>query len=206
MKKKMSLLLVSVLIGFSLFACSTTKITGSWRNPDYQGKPFTNILVISQFLDEEVCRMSELAQVQDLKQRGINATAAYSILTAGGRSSLTAIEKAVAEHGFDGVMISKISAYSEESSLNMNSACVSSWDSDYRQNQRYALSPCQVGSDMRTTSIYNLETDLYSVQDRVLVMKLSTKVPAVRPDYRLVESFGKGVVDRLSRDGMLVKR
>ena len=203
--KKMRLLLLPALIVFSLLACSTTKITSSWRNQGYKGEPFTNILVISQFIDEEVCRMSELAQVQDLKQRGVNATAAYSILTAGGRSSLEAIEKAVAEHSFDGVMISKISDHSEESSLDLNSACVSRWDSDYRQNQRYALSPCQVGSGMRTTSIFNLETDLYSVQDHTLVMKLSSKVSAVRPAYKLIKSFGEGVVDRLYRDGMLAK-
>lgn len=205
MMKKMRLSLVVFFVGFTLLACSTTKITDSWQNQSFAGKPFANILVISQFLDEEVCRMSELAMVRDLRERGVNATAAYSILTAGGRSSVEAIEKAVAEHGFDGVMISKISNQIEESSLDLNSACVSRWDSDYRQNQRYALSPCQVGSGMRTTSVFNLATDLYSVQDRTLVMKLSSKVTAVRPAYKLIKSFGEVVVSRLHRDGMLAK-
>jgi len=206
MMKKMRLLLLVVVLGFGLLACSTTKITDSWQNQDYAGKSFANILVIGQFLDEEVCRMSELAMVRDLQQRGVNATAAYSILTAGGRSSLEAIEKAVAENSFDGVMISKVSNQVEESSLDMNNACVSRWDSDYRQNQRYALSPCQVGSGMRTTSIFNLETDLYSVEDRALVAKLSSKISAVRPAYKLIESFGEVVVNRLHSDGLLAKR
>jgi hypothetical protein len=206
MMKKMSLLLVVAFISFGLLSCSTTKITDSWQNQSYKGESFTNILVIGQFLDEEVCRMSELAMVRDLKQRGVNATAAYSILTAGGRSSLEAIEKAVAEHGFDGVMISKVSNQMEESSLDLNNACVSRWDSDYRQNQRYALSPCQVGSGMRTTSIFNLETDLYSVEDRALVVKLSSKISAVRPAYKLIKSFGEVVVSRLHSDGLLAKR
>lgn len=202
----MRLLLLVVVLGFGLLACSTTKITDSWQNQDYAGKSFANILVIGQFLDEEVCRMSELAMVRDLQQRGVNATAAYSILTAGGRSSLEAIEKAVAENSFDGVMISKVSNQVEESSLDMNNACVSRWDSDYRQNQRYALSPCQVGTGMRTTSIFNLETDLYSVEDRALVLKLSSKISAVRPAYKLIKSFGEVVVNRLHSDGLLAKR
>ena len=206
MMKKMRLLLLVVVLGFGLLACSTTKITDSWQNQDYAGKSFANILVIGQFLDEEVCRMSELAMVRDLQQRGVNATAAYSILTAGGRSSLEAIEKAVAENSFDGVMISKVSNQVEESSLDMNNACVSRWDSDYRQNQRYALSPCQVGTGMRTTSIFNLETDLYSVEDRALVLKLSSKISAVRPAYKLIKSFGEVVVNRLHSDGLLTKR
>ncbi len=206
MMKKMRMLLLVLVLGLGLLACSTTKITDSWQNQNYAGKSFANILVIGQFLDEEVCRMSELAMVRDLKQRGVDATAAYSILTAGGRSSLEAIEKVVAENGFDGVMISKVSDQIEESSLDLNNACVSRWDSDYRQNQRYALSPCQVGSGMRTTSIFNLETDFYSVEDRTLVLKLSSKISAVRPAYKLIKSFGEVVVNRLHSDGLLAKR
>lgn len=206
MLKKMRTVLLVVVLGFALLACSTTKITDSWQNQNYAGKSFANILVIGQFLDEEVCRMSELAMVRDLKQHGVNATAAYSILTAGGRSSLEAIESAVAENGFDGVIISKVSDQIEKSSLDLNNACVSRWDSDYRQNQRYALSPCQVGSGMRTTSIFNLETDLYSVKDRALVLKLSSKISGVRPAYKLIKSFGEVVVNRLHSDGLLALR
>ena len=205
MRKRIGLLVLVTGLALGLLSCSTTKITGDWRNQDYTGKPFANILVIGQFLDEEVCRMSELAMVRDLKQHGVQATAAYSILTAGGRSSLEAIEKVVAENGFDGVMISKVSDHVEESSLDLNNACVSRWDSDYRQNQRYALSPCRVGTGMRTTSIFSLETNLYSVQDRTLVMKLSSKISAVRPAYKLIKSFGEVVVSRLQSDGMLAK-
>lgn len=201
----MRLLLVVAFIGLGLLSCSTTKITDSWQNQSYKGEPFANILVIGQFLDEEVCRMSELAMVRDLKQHGVNATAAYSILTAGGRSSLEAIEKIVAENGFDGVMISKVSNQLEESSLDLNNACVSRWDNDYRQNQRYSLSPCQVGSGIRTTSIFNLETNIYSVEDHALVLKLSSKISAVRPAYKLIKSFGEVVVSRLQSDGLLAK-
>ena len=58
--KMKALLLTVVFLSLSLLACSTTKITNTWQDENYSGKPFANILVIGQFLDEEVCRMSEL--------------------------------------------------------------------------------------------------------------------------------------------------
>jgi hypothetical protein len=190
---------------FCLGACSTTKITDSWQDKNYTGGPFKNILVISQFLDEEVCRMSELEQVRDLKRRGVKATAAYSILSAGGRSSVDAIDDAIDQYSFDGVLISKVGNRMEENSIDSRNACINRWDSDYRQNQRYALSPCQMGTGTMTTSIYTLETKLYSVEDRALVMTLASKTTAVRPAYDLIKEFGKVVISRLQNSGMLAK-
>jgi len=205
MHKKITLFLFAGMLVVGLLSCSTTKVTNSWQDKNYTGKPFANILVISQFLDEEVCRMSELSLVRNLKNRGVNATAAYSVLSAGGRSSVDAIDDAIAQYSFDGVMISKVTNMMEESSVDSSNACVSRWDSDYRQNQRYALSPCQVNSGIRTTAIFSLETDIYSVQDRVLVMKLSSKTTAVRPAYKLIKEFGEVVVSRLQSAGLLAK-
>jgi len=203
---KRSIWLLSVIIMvFGLGACSTTKITNSWQDKNYSGGPFKNILVISQFLDEEVCRMSELEQVRDLKRRGVKATAAYSILSAGGRSSVDAIDDAIGQYSFDGVLISKVGNRMEESGIDSRNACINRWDSDYRQNQRYALSPCQLGTGTTTTSIYTLETKLYSVKDRALVMTLASKTTAVRPAYDLIKEFGKVVINRLQSAGMLAK-
>ena len=199
------LFLSAILLSFCLLACSTTKVTNVWQDEKHVGESFANLLVISQFLDEEVCRMNELEIVRDLKRRGVAATAAYSILSAGGRSSVSAIDAAIAEHAFDGVLISKIGNRMEESGVDARNACVSRWDSDYRQNQRYALSPCQVGSGTTTTSIFTLETNLYSVEDRALVMTLSSKISAVRPAYDLIKDFGEVVVSRLQSSGRLSK-
>ena len=149
--------------------------------------------------------MSELELVRDLKRRGVSATAAYSILSAGGRSSVSAIDEAIAQHSFDGVLISKVADQVKGSSIDSQSACMSRWDSDYRQNQRYSLSPCQVGTT-RTTSIFSLESNLYSTQDRILVTKLSSKTSAVRPAYKLIQEFGKVVAGHLANAGMLANR
>ena len=200
MKKSLFLLLFSV---FCLAACSATKVTGVWQDENYSGKPFEKILVVSIFFDEEAGRMSESQLVRQLHQKGVSASAGHVVLPTGSRSSVETITGAIGQHAFDGILISRIVDRIEETRITAQSACKSRWDSDYRQSQRYSLSPCQPGSMTRTIAVYGLETKLYSTKDRALVMSMASETSADRPTDDLIKGFVKSVVDRLSRSGLL---
>ena len=202
MKKIFVLLLFS---GFFLAACSATKVTGVWQDENYSSKPFENILVVSIFLDEEVGRISELQLARQLRQRGVSASAGHVVLPTGSRSSVETITEAIGQHAFDGILISRIVDRLEKTRITAQGACNSRWDSDYRQNQRYSLSPCQPGSQARTTAVYGLETNLYSTKDKALVMSMASETSADRPSDTLVKGFVKSVADHLSRAGLLVE-
>ncbi len=202
MKKILFLLLIS---GFLLAACSATKVTGVWHDENFQGKPFENILVVSFFLDAEVSRTSEFQLARLLRKKGVSASAGHVVLSAGSRSSVEKIAEAIGDHAFDGVLISRIVDRVEETRTTSQSACKSRWDSDYRQTQRYSLSPCQPGSMTRTTAVYGLETKLYSAKDKALVMSLASATSADRPTDTLIKGFVKTVVGHLSRAGLLAK-
>ena len=202
MKKIFILLLFS---GFFLAACSATKVTGVWQDENYSGKPFENILVVSIFLDEEVGRISEFQLARQLRQRGVSASAGHVVLPTGSRSSVETITEAIGQHAFDGILISRIVDRLEKTRITAQGACNSRWDSDYRQSQRYSLSPCQPGSLTRTTAVYGLETNLYSTKDKALVMSMASETSADRPSDTLVKGFVKSVADHLSRAGLLVE-
>ncbi|MEA3348127.1 MAG: hypothetical protein U9Q39_03600 [Pseudomonadota bacterium] len=202
MKKIFGLLLLS---GFLLAACSATKVTGVWQDENFQGKPFENILVVSFFLDGEVGRMSEFQLARLLRKKGVSASAGHVVLPTGSRSSVEKITEVIGKHSFDGILISRIVDRVEETRTIAQGACKSRWDSDYRQTQRYSLSPCQPGSMTRTTAVYGLETKLYSAKDKALVMSLASATSADRPTDTLIKGFVKTVVDHLSRAGLLAK-
>ena len=202
MKKIFVLLLFS---GFFLAACSATKVTGVWQDENYSGKSFENILVVSIFLDEEVGRISEFQLARQLRQRGVSASAGHVVLPTGSRSSVETITEAIGQHAFDGILISRIVDRLEKTRITAQGACNSRWDSDYRQSQRYSLSPCQPGSLTRTTAVYGLETNLYSTKDKALVMSMASETSADRPSDTLVKGFVKSVADHLSRAGLLVE-
>ena len=202
MKRIFFLLLVS---SFLLAACSATKVTGVWQDENYQGKPFANILVVSSFLDGEVSRMSEVLLARYLRKRGVSASAGHIVLPSGSRASVEAITAAIGRHAFDGVLISRLVDRIDETRITAKGACNSRWDSDYRQDQRYSLSPCKPGSQTRTTAVYGVETKLYSAADRNMVMSFSSKTSSDRPSDALIKGFVKTVVERLSRAGLLVE-
>ncbi len=202
MKKILFLLLFSI---FCLAACSSTKVTGVWQDENYNGKPFANILVVSSFLDEEVGRMSEVQLARYLRKRGVSAGAGHVVLPTGSRASVEAITAAIGQHAFDGILISRLVDKIDETRITAQGACNSRWDSDYRQSQRYSLSPCQPGSRTRTTAVYGIETKLYSAEDRNMVISLSSKTSTDRPSDALIKGFVKAVVERLSRAGLLAE-
>ena len=202
MRKVLFLLLFSVLC---LASCSSTKVTGVWQDENYSGKPFEKILVVSIFLDEENGRMSELQLARQLRQKGVSASAGHVVLPTGSRSSVETITGAIGQHAFDGILISRIADRLEKTRVTAQGACNSRWDSDYRQNQRYSLSPCKPGSLSQTTAVYGLETNLYSTKDGALVISLASETSADRPTDDLIKDVVKSVVDSLNSSGLLAK-
>ena len=202
MKKFIVLLLISV---FYLGACSSTKVTGVWRNENYKGKPFANILVVSSFLDGEISRTSEVQLAHYLRKKGVSASAGHVVLPTASRASVEAITAAIGQHAFDAVLISRLVDKIEDTRITAQGDCDSRWDSDYRQSQRYSLSPCTPGSLTQTTAVYGVETKLYDAESREIVMSLSSKTTTDRPTDVLIKGFVKSVADRLSRAGFLAK-
>ncbi len=200
MKKIIVLLFFAALF---LTACSAIKVTGVWQDENYSGKPFEKILVVSIFLDEEVGHMTEFQLARQLRQKGVSASAGHIVLPTGSRSSVETITGALGQHAFDGILIARITDRLEETRVTEQGICNSRWASDYRQNQRYSLSPCKPGSLARTTEVYGLETNLYSAKDGALVMSLASEISADRPTDDLIKGFVKSVVDRLSRASLL---
>ena len=202
MKKILFLLLFTF---FCLAACSSTKVTGVWQDENYKGKPFTNILVVSSFLDGEVSRMSEVQLARYLRKKGVSASAGNVVLPADSRASVEAITAAIGEHAFDAVLISRLVDKIDDTRVTAQGDCNSRWDSDYRQSQRHSLSPCKPGSLTQTTAVYGVETKLYAAESRAMVMSLSSKNSTDRPSDALIKGFVKSVADRLSRAGFLAE-
>lgn len=201
--KKFLFLLLSTF--FVLAACSSTKLTGVWQDENYKGEPFTNVLVVSSFLDGEASRMSEVLLARNLRKKGVSASAGQVVLPEGSRASVEAITEAIGQHAFDAILISRLVDKVDNTRVTAQGDCHSRWDSDYRQSQRYALSPCKPGSLTKTTAVYGVETKLYAAKSRELVMSLSSKTSTDRPSDALIKGFVKSVADHLSQAGFLAQ-
>lgn len=99
------LLAVAVLI---LAACSSSKITSSWKAPDFSAKKYNKILVLGLIHDKDrsICEQMESHLVGDLQDKGYQAVSAmkeYGPKAFEGLDEKGALEK-IKENGADAVL------------------------------------------------------------------------------------------------------
>ncbi len=108
--KKQSFLLAAVVVIPALLAAGSPKLLVSWRNPDYSGKHFKNILVLAINGKAENRAEFEDALVTALARPGVKATQSYVFLP---RPDVTPIDRndlkaVIHEQGFDGIVVSRL--------------------------------------------------------------------------------------------------
>ncbi len=93
-----------------LAACSGgVRLTQAWANPDFAGKPFGRILVVSETPDGATRRVFEYSFAAALNAQGVQAYPAYTLLPAGaGVPTPEALRVAAAKVGADGALSTRL--------------------------------------------------------------------------------------------------
>src|ERR1019366_4038825 len=94
-------------IAMLLTACASTQLTSVWKDPGYQARP-TKIMVIGVARSAVNRRLFEDEFVRQLKSRGTDAIASYTVLSDEQQGDPAAIAKKVTELGADTVLITRL--------------------------------------------------------------------------------------------------
>lgn len=107
--RKTTLFSIASILVMALFisSCATTQLTSDWKNPSYHGQP-QKILVIAVAKKPANKRIFEDEFVRQLKARGVNAVASYTLMPDKKQSDHEAIAAQMKEHGADAVLISRL--------------------------------------------------------------------------------------------------
>jgi hypothetical protein len=98
---------VTILLAL-LAACASTSIVEEWQSPDYKGGPFKRLLVVGVTKEATVRRIFEDEFVRQLRARGTDAVASYTLIPEDGQVDRPRLERAVQESGADGVVITRV--------------------------------------------------------------------------------------------------
>lgn len=109
---KMKTHIIPIIIGVTLSAmlftsCATTTITSVWKDSLYQGQP-KKIMVIGKTSKAEYRRTFEDEFVRQLKARGMEAVASYTVMSDEKLGSHTEIAAKIKDHGNDTILISRL--------------------------------------------------------------------------------------------------
>lgn len=97
-----------VLLALILAACSSTVLRDSWKDPQFQGEPLRNVLVIGVARSQSNRRVFEDGFRNAMRAEGIIANASYPLLPEEGAIPNERIKQAVTQSGADAVLITRV--------------------------------------------------------------------------------------------------
>lgn len=189
-----------LFISLFLFnSCATTTTTSVWRDSTYEGS-VKKILVMGISQKPAVKRFFEDEFVRQLRQRGTEAVAGYTVLPYGEKIDREFIAAKAKEIGADAVLVTRpLGAKTERTYVPGQAYVVPGayrrWGSYYG----YAYSPGYVVED---EYVY-LETNLFDIATEKLIWSAESETVLSASDQTLIRSFINTIVAKLSADKLI---
>jgi hypothetical protein len=196
--RRISFFIVFIAL-FLLSSCATTTTTNVWRDQTYQG-PVKKILVMGISQKPGIQRFFEDEFVRQLRERGTDAVAGYTVLPYGGRMDKDLIAAKAREIGADAVLVTRpLGAKTERTYVPGQAYAVPGpyrrWGSYYG----YAYSPGYVVEDQY---VY-LETNLFDVASEKLIWSAESETVLLATDQDLIRSFISTMISKLASDRVI---
>jgi len=197
----LSLLLTAMLVS----ACATTELTAVWKDPAYQTRP-TRIMVIGVAKNPLNRRLFEDEFVQQLKARGTDAIASYTVLPDAQQDDQPAIAKKVVELGADTVLITrmvskKVVQVYVPGTPYYPPPYYDTWPNYYGYGYRYMYTPGYIANDEYAI----IETNLYQANNEKLIWAASSETGISGSDTYLIKSYIDVMVNNMIGQGLLAQ-
>jgi hypothetical protein len=207
MKKQVILILVGLSV-VAISSAKSSKLAFSWKNPQYSGGGFKNILVLAMNGQASSRADFEDRMVAGIRRPGVQAVPSYSLLP---RPESTPIEidqlrDVVQGQGFDAVLVSRLVKYDKSVT--------------YVPGQAYPLSPYYATfygyygalypvvyspGYLQTDTTAQIETNFYSTAkpDGELVWTGTSNTVNPRSVSKAIDDVAKLVVQQLQKEGII---
>ncbi len=108
MKRLGSAGVIALWLASFLAACASVTMGNTWRDPTYEGPPFTKVLVVAWVDQPRVRRTVEDVFVSDLTSRGIRAIASYTLIPDARNAKRQDVVEAAKKSGSDSVLLNRL--------------------------------------------------------------------------------------------------
>lgn len=204
-KYKVSAILGTLYLLFSA-ACSPTSMKTVWTDKNYHGEKLKKIFVIGASPNPTIRRVFEDEFVGQLKTRGTDAVASYSLIPSEEMLKKDTVESKIKAVHADAVIVTSLIDHKKHKISSSNYS--RGWHPYYRST--YDAYPYRGAT--YEYDIFSLETNLYEVQNEKLIWSgLSDTQMASTPSdlskegslVKTIKQLIKTIVDRLS-DSQLI--
>lgn len=199
-------IILSTFIISLLAACSTTRITSSWSEPDKQitVDQLKKVLVVALFKNETSRHKAEDEMVGYLKGSGV---VSYNYLNENfNKQNEEGIRDKIKADGFDGAITMRLLDVEKDTSY--SPGIISSYPSYYRSFSGYYYRNWPFYSNPNyyfTTKTYTVETNVYSIKEDKIIW--TTLTETTNPDGvdKMMNEIASVVYKRMKKEGFLSK-
>ncbi len=199
MRKKVWYVAAVCCILLTVASCGGhTRLTETWRDPDYTSGPVSNILVIGVTDNERVRRVFERKFVKALEAAGAEAHSSYAVLHISGKLKKEDVLAAVKKTGADAVLITSL-VNVDQTEVFYRPPPVGYYDA---YGLLYGISSreqAMVGFDVNVV----MNTSLYDAHTEKLIWSTLAETRKARSKKELLEQLIAAVVKKLRREKLL---
>jgi len=194
-----------ILIAMLVTACATTQLNAVWKDPGYQTRP-AKIMVVGVAKNPLNRRLFEDEFVQQLKARGTEAIASYTVLPDRQQDDHEAIAAKVKELGADAILITRlvskkiVQTYVPATPYFLP-PYYGSWPDYYGYGYHYMYTPGYIAEDEYAV----IETNLYEAKSDKLVWAASSETGISDSDQSLIQGYIGVMVRNMIGLGLLGK-
>ena len=197
--------LLSVSFALLLAGCAMTQVNAVWKDPSYQSRP-ARIMVIGVAKNPLNRRLFEDEFVKQLKARGTDAIASYTVLSDKLQDDKDAIAAKVRELGADTILITRMvsrktvkvyvpgTPYYPPPYYGM-------WPDYYGYGYQYLYTPGYVTDDQYAV----IETNLYAADSDKLLWAASAETGITDDKPGMMQEFIGVIVGNMIDQGLLAK-
>jgi len=180
---------MGMLITMLVTACATTKLTSAWKDPSYQGQP-RKIMVIGVAKKPVNKRILEDEFVRQLKARGTNAVASYTVMPDAKEGDHAVIAAKMKEQGADAVLISRLASKKTvhtyvPGSVSYPPSYYGNWRDYYGYGSQAVYTPGYTAEDEYAL----METNLYDAGNDKLIWSASSETEIRGSDQNQIISY-----------------
>jgi len=196
-----SLSVLALLVG--LAACSGTRLSDVWRDPQYSGEPFRQVAVFVLGSDPAVRRLVEDEVVRRLPMntRGIGG---YGLVPDAERGDVEKALERLRAGGYDGAMIARLVGVDGPTPWATGS--LKQVPVSYRTLSNYyinATEEAERSSGLGTPTVVRVQMNVYAVASQALVWSAASRTFNPEETRDVAADMAKVAVEELQKAGLL---
>lgn len=185
-----------------LISCASSKVTGSWKNPEFSGKKYSHILVIGIAKQPDRRKFYEDEFARQLNRLGIMAIASHTIIPRDKVQDKQTIVESLEGLKVDAVIVTRLQGTKEQKPPGSYASVPFGYYNNMYDYYFNSFSTAPPRSYAETHEYLQLETNLYDAETQLLVYSITTDTFVRQKFQGRITAYIRTIVSKMRKSDL----